>query len=337
MDADDHHIQGALDTPAAGASVYDQAIFFSGWVYVPKRDSGALTVRAILDACPLAETRVLFPRPDVCSYLGLSPCVPTGFRMLGKTTSPVREAREAVCHLVASFEGGEEEIFARQTIQLVPASLHERPHGDVVHPDNARLLHRENIYGSGPPVEEPSIEAAELLESYLPRQASVVDVGCGAGAYGPRLIGVGHDWLGLEANPHCGEILQRRRLPFRKVDLASRRLPGRDQEWDCAICLEVLEHVEEPELSVKEIARVIRGRALFSVPNLEVLPYLHDWGMVPWHLLEADHKNFFTRASLRHLLAASFRRVEVFFYGELPLRTRDGIALYAHLFAVAEK
>ena len=70
---------------------------------------------------------------------------------------------------------------------------------------------------------------------------------------------------------------------------------------------------------------------------MELLPFLHDWRVVPWHLLEGDHKNFFTRASLRSLLSRSFSRVEIFPYGEHPLRTRDGVPLYVHLFAVADK
>jgi len=109
-----------------------------------------------------------------------------------------------------------------------------------------------------------------------------------------------------------------------------------DREFDHAICIEVLEHIDEPDIFLKEIARVIRGRALFSVPNIEVLPYFKDWEVVPWHLLEAGHKNFFTRASLRELLNKYFGRVEVFSYGQHALRTRDGIALHVHLFAAAE-
>ena len=79
------------------------------------------------------------------------------------------------------------------------------------------------------------------------------------------------------------------------------------------------------------------GQALFSVPNIEVIPYFKDWETVPWHMLEGDHKNFFTRTSLHELLALHFPRVEVFSYAEHPLRTRDGIALHAHLFAIADK
>jgi len=198
------------------------------------------------------------------------------------------------------------------------------------------VLHRDNIYGSGPPVEQPSPEALRLVLAYLPPQSSIVDVGCGAGAYGPGLVNAGHKWLGLEVNDHCLEVLARRGLPFRKLKGAPPRFPCVDREFDHAICIEVLEHIDEPDIFLKEIARVIRGRALFSVPNLEVLPYFKDWEVAPWHLLEAGHKNFFTRASLRELLNKYFGRVEVFSYGQHPLRTRDEIALHVHLFAAAE-
>jgi hypothetical protein len=87
---------------------------------------------------------------------------------------------------------------------------------------------------------------------------------------------------------------------------------------------------------VAEIRRVVRRRLLVSVPNVELIPSLHPLAVVPWHLLEADHKNFFSRASLRHLLGQHFRRVEVLDYAPLPLRTVEGLPLHIHLFAVCE-
>ena len=328
---------GDLDSPAPGQNIYDEAIFLSGWVHAAGRAPALCRVRAFLNEMFIAETRILFHRPDVCEKLGLAEGERTGFRMLGKTPSAATEPRDATLRILASWNDDTLAQVAEQSVRLVPAFLHAQPYGEVVYPENKTLLHRENIYGSGPPIEEPGAEVSNLLRAYLPERSSVLDVGCGAGAYGPGLMATGHDWLGLEANAHCCDILQRRQLPFRQVDLESRALPWADGEWDCAICIEVLEHVQDPEFFLTEIARVVRGRALFSVPNMEVLPHFHGWRVVPWHLLEGDHKNFFTRGSLRGLLEKYFRSVEVFSYGEHPLRTRDGVPLHVHLFAVADR
>jgi 2-polyprenyl-3-methyl-5-hydroxy-6-metoxy-1,4-benzoquinol methylase len=257
--------------------------------------------------------------------------------MLGRAPDFKGEAHDAILRVTASWEDETEIEIAHRAVRLVSAALTQRPYGEVVYPENATLLHRENIYGSGPPLEEPGGEALNLILGYLPARSSVLDIGCGAGAYGPPLIAAGHDWLGLESNSHCCVILARRQLPFRRVDSEAGQLPGADGEWESAICIEVLEHVKEPDVFLAEIARVTRGRTLFSVPNMEVLPYFHGWNVVPWHLLEGDHKNFFTRASLRSLLARFFRTVEVFSYGGHPLRTREDVPLHVHLFAVADK
>jgi 2-polyprenyl-3-methyl-5-hydroxy-6-metoxy-1,4-benzoquinol methylase len=322
----EQNAKSGLESPAPGQNIYDEAIFISGWLQPAERERASCLLRAYLDDSRVAETRLLFQRGGGSN----------GFRMLGKLASRTTESRAAVLRVTESWDDAAENEITRQSVRLVPALLRERPFGDVLFPENETLLHRENIYGSGPPIEEPGVEVMNLLRQYLTAKSSVVDVGCGAGAYGPGLMAEGHDWLGLEANPYCCEILERRQLPFRRVEPEIRELPGADGEWDNAICIEVLEHVKDPEVFLREIARMIRTRALFSVPNMEVIPYLYDWRVAPWHLLEADHKNFFTRASLSNVLSRFFRRVEVFPYGEHPLRSRDDVPLYVHLFAVAD-
>ena len=318
--------QIVIDSPAPGQSVFDEAIFISGSINLGNQEPLSCSLRAFVDDHCCAETKIFFPRANDERL---------GFRMLGRVSPGPAETRDATLRVVAGID--DPGLSAEQIVRLIPARLRDRPYGDVVSPENETLLHRENIYGSGPPIEEPGVEVSDLLRAYLPKGASVVDVGCGAGAYGPPLMAAGHEWIGLEANEYCCSILTRRQLPFRKVDLDSARLPAADREFDSAICIEVLEHTKDPETFAAEIARIVRGRALFSVPNLELIPYLHDWRVVPWHLLEGDHKNFFTRASLGGLLSRHFRRVEIFPYGEHPLRARDGVSLFVHFFAVADK
>ena len=321
--------RSAIDSPRPNESVYDQSISVAGSIRSDESGPDFGCIRAYVDNVCIGETHI-FTTENARGH-GVE------YRILGRLPEPIAAPRPAVISIALSRDDeNAAEKLGEVPVQLLPARLPERHYGEVVPPDQAKMLHRDNIYGSGPPAAQPSPEALDLVLSYLPPASSIVDVGCGAGAYGPGLVNAGHKWLGLEVNDHCLELLARRGLSFRKLEGARERFPCADREFDHAICIEVLEHIDESDIFLKEIARVIRGRALFSAPNLEVLPYFRDWEVVPWHLLEAGHKNFFTRASLRELLSKYFGRVEVFSYGEHPLRTRDGIALHIHLFAAAE-
>ena len=327
-----------IDAPASRATAYGESITVSGWLHARGRDPARCRIRAWCDGEMIGETGVLFVRADVCRALDISDQIPTGFRLLALLPHAGELQREAQVTLTAAWDDAATEYeFARTIVQLIPALLPKRPFAGVITPDQQTVLHRENIYGSGPPVTEPGAETVYLIQQYLDPGESVLDVGCGAGAYGPSLIAAGHEWLGLEVNAGCIQLLQARHLPHRRVDAEAGRLPCSNAEFDNAICVEVLEHIVEPAAFLAEVARSVRKRALFSVPNIEVIPYFSAWQVVPWHLLEADHKNFFTRASLRELLRQQFRHVEVFSYAEHPLRTPDGVALHVHLFAVADK
>jgi SAM-dependent methyltransferase len=331
-------IHKCIDAPRPDQTVYDECISIAGWLFIKGRSPATCRVRGWFEDAPIGETRLLFARPDVSDFLSLPHDVPTAFRFLARAAGCNVASRDATIQLTASWNGDAAEYsIGKVSVHLVPAFLQKRHFGEVVFPAQSRLLHRENIYGSGPPVLEPGVEMLRLIFDYLSPGSSVLDVGCGAGAYGPALITAGHQWTGVEVNPDCLQLLEQRGLPFRKTAPGTEWFPCVDEEFDEAICIEVLEHIEHLEPFLEEISRIVRHRALFSVPNIEVIPYFKDWETVPWHMLEGDHKNFFTRTSLRELLDPHFSRVEVFSYSEHPLRTRDGIALHAHLCAVADK
>jgi len=332
------HLRGEIDNPRPHERVFDQSISISGRIDFEDAESSDWRVQAWFNDTLIGETVLLSSDPESHSDKKSSGTRVAGFRLLARFPQAIDSERDIKIRVTATrIPGQRRRVIGELRVRAVPSGLDRKHYGDVLQPTQKLLLHPENIYGSGPPVEEANPEAVRLVLEYLPRQSRVLDVGCGAGAYGPPLIAAGHTWLGLEVNPACCAILDRRALPYRQSKPDEEVFPAENQEFDCAICIEVLEHIANPNSFLSEIARAIRQCAIFSVPNLEVIPLFASLQVVPWHLLEADHKNFFTRTSLHALLSQHFRTVEVFSYATHPVHTREGITVHAHLFAIAGK
>ena len=87
------------------------------------------------------------------------------------------------------------------------------------------------------------------------------------------------------------------------------RLPLADGTVDTAILLEVIEHLEDPSRLLAEARRVARDGVLVTTPNCT-----QSFGRVPIefsHMLDVDHRQFFTEASLTALLDEVFGSCEV--------------------------
>jgi SAM-dependent methyltransferase len=90
---------------------------------------------------------------------------------------------------------------------------------------------------------------------------------------------------------------------------ATEPLPVGDAEYDCVVCLELLEHLTSPVVLLEEIRRVLRpdGRLVISVPN----PY--SWVEVYRELFgrpdTEGHLNGFTTPVVENLLALAGMRI----------------------------
>jgi SAM-dependent methyltransferase len=87
------------------------------------------------------------------------------------------------------------------------------------------------------------------------------------------------------------------------------RVPLEDGAVDTVILIEVLEHLDDPRALLREAARVAARNVLVTTPNCT-----QSFGSVPIefsHMLDLDHRQFFTADALRELLEASFERCEV--------------------------
>lgn len=327
-------VAAAIDRPAAASLNDPLSLAVDGWLHAGARDAELAAIELRAAGRVVGHTTIRFARSDVTRLLGLSSDALTGFSLL--TSAPHLFGQSAVeleCH--ARFLDGSTALGATRSISLLQHDHRNNHYGVLANPEEPRLFHRADIYTSGPSVSVANPECLALVRRYLGAPpARVLDIGCGFGPYGRALRADGYDWMGAEIKASDCAELARLGLPHVQVD--GQRLPFDDQSFDAAMCIEVLEHVPDPASFLVELRRVIRRRLLISVPNLELIPYLYRYAAVPWHLLEGDHKNFFTRPSLRHLLQPHFRNVEVLCYAQHPLRTPEGVPLYYHLFAVCE-
>lgn len=334
-------LASVVDQPREGDFCYRQRIPVQGWVYAGYKHAKIQRISVHAPNGEIGATSQLYPRADVALANQLPPGTRTGFRLLA-VYSPAGPTPPVVgIEVRVEFTDGTSVPLAGIHLQLLPNDHTGAPYGDLCNPRQVEVLHREHLYSTGLPSEHASTDCVDLIADYLPPRISLIDVGCGIGAYCEPLRARGFSWLGCETSLECAHQLALRSRPHRVIPTprwpwSRYRLPAATREFDAAIAIEVLEHIREPDPFLAEMKRVSRRHAIFSVPNLETLPFLSTRQVAPWHMLEGDHRNFFTRFNLRPLLARHFRTVEVIDYGPHPLASGDGLPLPNHLFAICE-
>lgn len=193
--------------------------------------------------------------------------------------------------------------------------------------DGAAIWHRDQIYGSGPPVHEVLHESLALA---LTLPEPVLDFGCGGGALVRALRAHGREAYGLELDhPRIHQHLLPEVRPFVILYDGTGPAPFPRGHFAAVACCEVLEHLPDPASAVDELARLARQAILVTVPDLSAVPRGFRHGVVPWHLLESTHVNFFTQQALEALLAPYARRLDIARVGEVrcgPLSFHTSIA-----------
>jgi glycosyltransferase involved in cell wall biosynthesis len=157
--------------------------------------------------------------------------------------------------------------------------------------------------------EHPRREIFNLVPQYAER---VLDVGCGAGALGSLLKeerGV-KEVVGIELVAHVAERAREVLDTVLVGSIEALELPFEDGRFDCIICADVLEHLEDPAGALRKLARVLSddGVILISVPNasfFEVVGMLVSgaWTYMDAGIMDSTHLRFFTPSSIPRMIA----------------------------------
>lgn len=146
----------------------------------------------------------------------------------------------------------------------------------------------------------------------LPLHAEVLDVACGSGT-GPKLIRERRpDIIWHACDFSCNSIKFLREhsgVPWGSLTIgdATKALPFEDNQFQVVLCTELLEHLEEPHNTVKELVRVARELVITTVPfRNAVASYFHVWSFEIDDLIEMFRPYGETTAILaredRHIL-----------------------------------
>jgi 2-polyprenyl-3-methyl-5-hydroxy-6-metoxy-1,4-benzoquinol methylase len=108
---------------------------------------------------------------------------------------------------------------------------------------------------------------AARIVHLLPANSRVLDVGAGEGALSLRLVDAGDRVVAVDIDKGEWNIEQ---VPFSVLHIDDGLRPSADGIFDAIVCVEVVEHLEDPWRSFRECRELLRpeGYLLLTTPNV---------------------------------------------------------------------
>ncbi|TAD99953.1 MAG: class I SAM-dependent methyltransferase [Bacteroidetes bacterium] len=140
-------------------------------------------------------------------------------------------------------------------------------------------------------------EAAKLM------QGNLLEIGCGTGKGTAIFSEKCSHYTAFDKNTELTNNLSQKYPNFKFINQSIPPFVGMaDHSFDSAVSLQVIEHIDDDHLFVKEIHRVLKigACAVISTPNIK-----HSLSRNPWHVRE------YTPLQLETLLKKYFSKVEL--------------------------
>jgi SAM-dependent methyltransferase len=144
---------------------------------------------------------------------------------------------------------------------------------------------------------------------------SILDVGCGSGAYVLQLAGE-YDIRGIDFQP----FESWKEMPERFSISDAAMLDLADDSVDTIVSFETLEHLADPEQALREYRRVCRKNVILTVPNCDITEGMRKSNMLYSHWSDRTHVQFFNMASIKDAVRnAGFRVGHAAYINEINL------------------
>jgi 2-polyprenyl-3-methyl-5-hydroxy-6-metoxy-1,4-benzoquinol methylase len=167
-----------------------------------------------------------------------------------------------------------------------------------------------------------------LIRPHLRAGSRLLEVGCGAGNLLVQAAVPGSHAVALDLSMQALTFVRSRfeeagsgpEAPdsFACTQAIGELLPLADRSFDCVLMSEVIEHLESPQISLREAVRVLRpgGRLLVTTPNYRSFWPLMEWAvdrlnMAP-KMAGEQHVSRFHSSSLRKMLMDLDLEIEYF-------------------------
>jgi len=106
-------------------------------------------------------------------------------------------------------------------------------------------------------------------------KGSALDIGCADGSYSRELARRGFDVNGFDINSI--EMDKKNKLKIKYSIDDAKNMSFKNNTFDLAICIDIIEHIDDDEKVISEISRVLKtgGQVIISIPNKD-FPITYD-------------------------------------------------------------